>query len=75
MQPILSGGTGVATDLHVVLSESSGSVLVFLGTALLERIGCSREALQYKMLVGRRAAGQARGQHRVPGVEEPAPHR
>ncbi len=55
VQPVLSGGNGVTTDLHLVLSESSGSVLVFLGTALLERIGCSREALQYKMLVGRLA--------------------
>ena len=55
IQPVLSGGNVVATDLHLVLSESSDSILVFLGTALLERIGCSREALQYKMLVGRLA--------------------
>lgn len=55
VQPILSGGNGIATDLQIVLSESSDSILVFLGTAVLERIRCSREALQYKMLVGRLA--------------------
>lgn len=33
VQPILSGGNGVATGLHLVLSETSGSVLGFLGTA------------------------------------------
>lgn len=55
VQPLLIGGNGVASDLHVVLSETSDSLLVFLDTALLERIRCSREALQYKMLVGRLA--------------------
>ncbi|MBT7165238.1 MAG: hypothetical protein HN904_20835, partial [Victivallales bacterium] len=53
VQPVLCGGNGKATDLQLVLSESSGSVSVFLGTALLERLRCSPEALQYKMLVGR----------------------
>ena len=53
VQPILCGGNGVATDLQIVLSESSDSILVFLGVALLERIRCSPEALEYKMLVGR----------------------
>jgi len=53
VQPVLCGGNGKATDLQLVVSESSGSVSVFLGTALLERIRCSPEALQYKMLIGR----------------------
>jgi hypothetical protein len=51
--PALCGGNGKATDLDVVLSEGSGIVSVFLGTALLERLRCSPEALQYRMLVGR----------------------
>lgn len=55
LQPILSGGKGVATDLQIAVSEGSGSIVVFLGVAVLERIGGSREALQYKMLVGRLA--------------------
>lgn len=55
VQPLLCPGNGVATDLQLVLSEDSDSILVFLGTAVLERIRCSREALQYKMLVGRLA--------------------
>lgn len=55
VQPLLIGGKGIATDLHVVVSESSKDLLVFLDTALLECIGGSREALQYKMLAGRLA--------------------
>jgi hypothetical protein len=48
VQPVLCGGNGngVATDLQIVLSESSDSILVFLRTALLERIRCSREVLR-----------------------------
>jgi len=53
VQPALCGGNGSTTDLHIVLSESSDSILVFLGVAVLERIRCSRENLQYKMLLGR----------------------
>ena len=54
-QPVLCGGNGVAIDLQIVLSESSDSYLVLLGTAVLEHVRCSREALQYKMLIGRLA--------------------
>ncbi len=53
LQPLLVGGNGAVTDLQLVVSENSDSILVFLGTAVLERIRCSREALEYKMLVGR----------------------
>jgi len=53
IQPALCGGNGVASDLHLVVSEGSGCIDVFLGAALLERVRCSEEALQYKMLVGR----------------------
>jgi hypothetical protein len=55
VQPVLCGGNGKATDLQLVVSVSSGSVSVFLGTALLERLRCTPEALQYRMLVGRLA--------------------
>ena len=53
IQPILCGGNGVASDLHLVVSEGSGCIDVFLGVALLERVRCSEDAPQYKMLVGR----------------------
>ena len=53
VQPVLCGGNGKATDLQLVLSESSGSVSVFLGTALLERLRCSPEALQHIALASR----------------------
>ncbi len=53
LQPLPVGGNGAVTDLQLVVSENSDSILVFLGTAVLERIRCSREALEYKMLVGR----------------------
>jgi hypothetical protein len=55
LQPVLCGGNGVATDIDVVFSETDGTVLVLLGVAVLERVRCSPEALQYKMLVGRLA--------------------
>lgn len=53
VQPLLVGGNGAVTDLRLVVSESSDCILVFPGTAVLERVRCSREALEYKMLIGR----------------------
>jgi hypothetical protein len=55
VQPVLCGGNGKATDLRLVVSVSSGSVSVFLDTALLERLRCTPEAPQYRMRVGRLA--------------------
>ncbi len=53
IQPVLTGGKGIATDLSVVASYSTNSLLVFMGTALLERVPASDESLQYKLLGGR----------------------
>ncbi len=53
IQPVLTGGKGVATDLSLVASYSTNSLLVFMDTALLERVPASPECLQYKLL-GRR---------------------
>ena len=53
VQPILTGGKGVATDLSLVASYSTDSLLVFMDTALLERVLASAESLQYKLLGGR----------------------
>jgi len=57
VQPALCVGNGSVSDLQIVLSESSDSVLVLLGTAVLERIRCSREALQCKVFIGRLVNG------------------
>ena len=51
--PVLTGGKGVATDLSVVASYSTNSLLVFMDTTLLERVPASDESLQYKLLGGR----------------------
>lgn len=53
VQPVLTGGNGTTTDLSVFLSEDEGSLLLFLGLALLERIPNCSEHLMYKMLLGR----------------------
>ncbi|MFW6367387.1 MAG: putative transposase [bacterium] len=53
IQPVLTGGKGVATDLSLVASYSTNSLLVFMDTALLERVPASPECLQYKLLGGR----------------------
>lgn len=47
------GDSGVATDLSLFLSEDGSDILAFLGVALLERIRCCPQQLQYKMLIGR----------------------
>lgn len=53
VQPALCPGNPVDCDLHVVPCEGDGSLLVFLGVAVLERVRCSPEGLQYKLLIGR----------------------
>ena len=53
IQPVLTGGKGTATDLSLVASYSTNSLLVFMDTALLERVPASAESLQYKLLGGR----------------------
>ena len=47
-ETVLTGGTGgkgVATDLSLLASYSTNSLLVFMDTALLERVQATRRAL------------------------------
>lgn len=53
LQPLLMGDSSVTTDLSLFLSEDGSDILAFLGVALLERIRCCPQQLQYKMLIGR----------------------
>jgi len=53
LQPLLISRKGTATDLSLMLSSDGRDIFAFLDTALLERISCSRERLEYKILVGR----------------------
>ena len=53
VEPVLTGGKGVATDLSLIASYSTNSLLVFMDTALLERVPATEESLQYKLLAGR----------------------
>lgn len=53
VQPVLPARQDVSNDLHIVRSEQSQSITVMLGVAVLERIRCSEEELQYKMMIGR----------------------
>ncbi len=53
LQPLLVSRKCTATDLSLMLSSDGKDIFAFLDTALLERIGCSRDRLEYKILVGR----------------------
>jgi hypothetical protein len=53
LQPLLVSRKPTATDLSLMLSSDGKDIFAFLDTALLERISCSRERLEYKILVGR----------------------
>ena len=53
LQSLLVCCKGVASDLSLMISEDQHDIFAFLGTALLERIPCNRNLLQYKILVGR----------------------
>ncbi len=53
LQPLLVSRKEAATDLSLMLSSDGKDIFAFLDTALLERISCSRERLEYKILVGR----------------------
>jgi hypothetical protein len=46
-------GKGATNDLGLVINRESGTILVTLGVAVLERIRCDPAQLQYKLLVGR----------------------
>ena len=53
LQPLLVSRKETSTDLSLMLSSDGKDIFAFLDTALLERISCSRERLEYKILVGR----------------------
>ena len=53
LQPVLSCGEAATSDISVFLSQGGTTYDVYLGVALLERVGADREALARKMLVGR----------------------
>ena len=80
IQPALCCGNGIRSDLYLVASEQSRVVDVFLGVALLERVRCSEEVLQDKMLGGRLVnadwhlstrgrSARGWGQHTLSGIE------
>ncbi len=53
LQPVLSCGEGVSSDVSVFLSRGGTTYEVYLGVALLERVGADPESTARKMLVGR----------------------
>ena len=53
LQPVLTGGEGSTSDLSVFLSQNATTYDVYIGVALLERVGATPEEVQRKMLVGR----------------------
>ncbi len=53
LRPVLINSNCFSTDLTVFLSESERQLFVYLGVALLERVGNDPNSFAYKMLVGR----------------------
>lgn len=53
IQPLLVSRNSAATDLSLMLSSDGRDIFAFLDTALFERISCSPDRLEYKLLVGR----------------------
>ncbi len=53
IQPLLLSRNNAATDLSLMLWSDGRDIFAFLDTALLERVSCSAEKLEYKFLVGR----------------------
>ena len=53
LQPVLSCGEGVLSDISVFLNHGGTDYEVYLGVALLERVGADPESVARKMLVGR----------------------
>jgi len=53
LHPVLSCGEGAASDITVFQSREGTTYEVYLGVALLERVGADRESVSRKMLVGR----------------------
>ena len=55
LQLLLTDGKG--SDLDLYLCETSNSYSLYLGTSLIETVSCSKDVLEYKMLVGRQVNG------------------
>jgi len=53
LQPVLAGGEGIASDIAIFLSQSETTYDVYIGVALLERVGGNPNDVQRKMLIGR----------------------
>ncbi|MBT7830682.1 MAG: hypothetical protein HN708_10475 [Candidatus Marinimicrobia bacterium] len=53
LHPVLACGEGAASDITVFLSREGTTYEVYLGVALLERVGADPESVSRKMLVGR----------------------
>ncbi|MCK5804693.1 MAG: hypothetical protein KAI66_17780, partial [Lentisphaeria bacterium] len=53
LHPVLACGDGTASDITVFLSHGGTAYEVYLGVALLERVGAEPESVARKMLVGR----------------------
>ena len=53
IQPILTCGESMSTDLSVFLNSAESDYEVYIGLALLERVKVSPEDVQHKMLIGR----------------------
>ena len=53
LQPVLSCREGVSSDVSVFLNHADTTYDVYIGVALMERVGVDPEIIQHKMLVGR----------------------
>ena len=53
LQPVLSCGESASSDVSVFLSRSGTTYEVYVGVALLERVGADPAVIGHKMLVGR----------------------
>ena len=53
LQPVLSCREGISSDISVFLNHADTTYDVYIGVALMERVGVDPEIIQHKMLVGR----------------------
>ncbi len=55
LQPVLGGDEGLPSDITVFRNRSESTFDVYIGVALLERVGADPDDIQRKMLIGRLA--------------------
>ena len=53
LQPVLSCGEGIASDVSVFLDGGGSAYDVYVGVSLMERVGTDPALVGHKMLVGR----------------------